>query len=353
MIDYAAAMQGDKMDIENIQSNIENVEQEFHGKLRENEEMEVRISHLQDAISQLAEDRELAQSLSRQLAEREQGKDALEKDIDCLRNRASQLEMELQEVSEHTADSNGVLLTLAQLGEDTEEMMQILEERQRLIEECTIRLQEVIGQLGLGFLKSTGNSGNERSRSVGSMAQHFFPGKCSESGNESFCTNVELTQDTLLDSRFFSSGNHAEEFRQYWENLGDYTFDKADKPELIYVKARDVEGVYLNDQEVRNPEGFWTRYGLDNCSKDSILEKARNIPVVRARLEAGESIEDLMENPELKGSVSSYFDKPLCVARCGEFYVFQSDGRHRTLAAQSIDGVIPVMVIGEYIKREN
>ena len=33
-----------------------------------------------------------------------------------------------------------------------------------------------------------------------------------------------------------------EEYRDYWEN-GNYTFSRNENPELVYVRARDIEGV--------------------------------------------------------------------------------------------------------------
>ena len=38
--------------------------------------------------------------------------------------------------------------------------------------------------------------------------------------------------------------------------------------------------------------------------------------------------------------------------RNGDYYVFQSDGRHRTLAAQSLDTYIPVLVTGSYTRND-
>ena len=57
---------------------------------------------------------------------------------------------------------------------------------------------------------------------------------------------------------------------------------------------------------------------------------------------------ELSQNPVLDDTIRSYYNNPVQVAQVGSYYVFQSDGRHRTLAAQSLDTYIPVLVTGSY-----
>ena len=73
--------------------------------------------------------------------------------------------------------------------------------------------------------------------------------------SNTFGSNLAFVQDRLSAERYFSRGNHYEEYRDYWEN-GNYTFSRNENPELVYVRARDIEGVYLSDRELGNPEGF-------------------------------------------------------------------------------------------------
>ena len=60
------------------------------------------------------------------------------------------------------------------------------------------------------------------------------------------------------------------------------------------------------------------------------------------------SLDELSQNPVLDDTIRSYYNNPVQVAQVGSYYVFQSDGRHRTLAAQSLDTYIPVLVTGSY-----
>lgn len=123
-------------------------------------------------------------------------------------------------------------------------------------------------------------------------------------------------------------------------------------PELVYVRARDIEGVYLSDRELGNPEGFWTRNGREGWSRENILRRASHIQDVRQNTESGMSLDELSQNPVLDDTIRSYYNNPVQVAQVGSYYVFQSDGRHRTLAAQSLDTYIPVLVTGSYTRND-
>ena len=186
--------------------------------------------------------------------------------------------------------------------------------------------------------------------------------------SQSSCTSNSVTVDPEISSdqfeqvamewfqaisaeRYFSRGNHYEEYRDYWEN-GNYTFSRNENPELVYVRARDIEGVYLSDRELGNPEGFWTRNGREGWSRENILRRASHIQDVRQNTESGMSLDELSQNPVLDDTIRSYYNNPVQVAQVGSYYVFQSDGRHRTLAAQSLDTYIPVLVTGSYTRND-
>jgi hypothetical protein len=169
--------------------------------------------------------------------------------------------------------------------------------------------------------------------------------------NGTYGPELSFAQDRLAPTRYFSRGSHYEAYQSYWENLSDYSYERAETPQPAFIRARDIEGVYLSDTEVANPEGFWTRNGRYNYSRQAILERASHIQDVAANLNNGRSIEEISQNPALSGAYNSYFSDPIQVVRVGDFYVFQADGRHRTLAAQTLDAHIPVLVTGTYVRR--
>jgi len=166
-----------------------------------------------------------------------------------------------------------------------------------------------------------------------------------------FAPYVDLEQDRLNGSRYFSKGDHFEEYRDFWENGSEYELVRSDSPEVTYVRAKDVEGVYLSDSEVQNPDRFWTRNGRDGWTQYNIMNKASRISEVRTKLDAGMTLDEIAVDPSLTDTVNSYFYNPIEVEKVGDFYTFVADGRHRTIAAQSIDADIPVVIKGEYVHR--
>lgn len=169
--------------------------------------------------------------------------------------------------------------------------------------------------------------------------------------SDTFGSNLAFVQDRLSAERYFSRGNHYEQYRDFWEN-GNYTYSRNETPELIYVRARDIEGVYLSDRELNNPEGFWTRNGREGWSRENILRRASHIQDVRQNIDAGVSLDEMAQNSTLDDTIRSYYNNPVQVAQVGSFFVFQSDGRHRILAAQSLDAFIPVLVTGSYSRSD-
>lgn len=117
--------------------------------------------------------------------------------------------------------------------------------------------------------------------------------------SDTYGSELAFVQDRLLSERYFSRGNHYEEYRDYWEN-GGYTFSRSENPELVYVRARDIEGVFLSDRELENPEGFWTRNGREGRSRENSLRRASHIQDVRQNIESGASLDELSENSALR-----------------------------------------------------
>ena len=176
-------------------------------------------------------------------ARQEKEKQTVEQGLDGFRERVGQIETELQELTSQAADSEEVLSALTQFGEDVEEGLAILEERQRLIEECTIQLQAVIERLGANSVENDSNPRINNIKPQRRASNYSDSSNNPKPNSESFCANVELMQDNLSDSRFFSKGNHSESFQKYWENINEYKYQEREQPEIMYIKARDIEGV--------------------------------------------------------------------------------------------------------------
>lgn len=151
----------------------------------------------------------------------------------------------------------------------------------------------------------------------------------------------------MAGDRYFVKGNNYDRFSHFWQNSDQYTHSEARYRKTI--NARDIEGIYLNENEANDSHLFWNRgkeYDID--SETYFMEVASNIPEVRSRLEAGESIDSIRSNPKLKTCYDYYFDSPIEVYEVDDFYYFAGAGRHRCMAAQKLGYDIPVNVIGTY-----
>lgn len=147
-----------------------------------------------------------------------------------------------------------------------------------------------------------------------------IPGKQAPSGT-TFDDGVTVVKDNLSDSRYFAKGDHYDDYVDFWEGgSSEYTYVSADTPEVQYVRAKDIEGVYLNQSEIDNPAGFWNK----RYSKNEYLDYVMN--------------GGIKNNPVEVTNVNN------------QFYYFSGDGRHRVLAAMELDIDIPVIIKGFYYK---
>lgn len=136
-----------------------------------------------------------------------------------------------------------------------------------------------------------------------------------------FDDGVPIAQDRLSNDRYFAKGDHYDEFVDFWEGGADsYNYVKADTPDVQYVRAKDIEGVYLNQSEIDNPAAFWNKRYSKNEYLDYVLDGK------------------IVNNPIEVTNVNN------------QFYYFSGDGRHRLLAAMELDIDIPVIIKGFYMK---
>ena len=140
-------------------------------------------------------------------------------------------------------------------------------------------------------------------------------------------------------------GDHFEQF------LSDYysetTFASNGNDLVIEtVSPSCIEGVHLGDTEASDPGRFG---GMHNSSKEFFTEAASHIPAVQAALDGGASLESLINDPELGTCASIYFDPKNMprVEKFGDYYTFDTDGRHRIIAARELGYDIPVRIVGE------
>lgn len=113
-----------------------------------------------------------------------------------------------------------------------------------------------------------------------------------------------------------------------------------------------IEGIHLGESELENPSVFWSQHEKGG-TEESFKEIASRIPDVREQLASGKTMDELLADPELSECAGIYFaNKPKVIENDG-YYEFDSNGRHRILAARAAGYDIPVEVIGRRSRSDN
>ena len=153
-----------------------------------------------------------------------------------------------------------------------------------------------------------------------------------------------------VDEHGFVHGNHHQEFLRDWEGFDPGAFETTmfdgDEP-IESVDPSSIEGINIRQYDIDNPGAFWSQH-LTAGTKETFVEVASKIPTVKAELDSGRSMSDLLADEELGTCTYVYFDPTNItqVIKHDGFYEFQSNGRHRVLAARELGINIPVKVIG-------
>ena len=85
------------------------------------------------------------------------------------------------------------------------------------------------------------------------------------------------------------------------------------------------------------------------------MEIASHIPTVQSQLVEGKSLTEIFDDPIIGKCARIYFaddsEGMPRVVKVGDFYMFDSNGRHRIIAAREAGFDIPVRIIGEWRKK--
>ncbi len=226
---------------------------------------------------------------------------------------------------------------------------QILNNNREAIENLAMQLKkqarevEEMVAMELGDFDSTST---ERHSGIRGIVENIF-GKKGGSKNDDlaipFGNGITVSQDKRNSDVFFVNGNHSKEFMDYWTHVDEFTVVPIDNESIIYINARDIEGIHLNNNDISDVDGFWGR--RTGGTQESFVNIAQDIPKVKNLLESGMDYHEIRSAyPELSDCVDIYFESAPSVCALNDFYVFSFGGRHREMAAQTIDGMIPVKV---------
>lgn len=153
-------------------------------------------------------------------------------------------------------------------------------------------------------------------------------------------------------SDVFVKGDHFDMYandRLHADELQHFSYPEH---KFIDISPASIEGIHLGKGEAEDPSVFWSQHAQGWGTSESFKQIASHIPEVRQRLDAGESLASIQEDPDIGECASIYFANKPKVYECDGHYEFDSNGRHRILAARDLGYDIPVEVIGYYGRNE-
>lgn len=195
---------------------------------------------------------------------------------------------------------------------------------------------------------------SQKSRDFGNPFNPFSRWRQSKKATNTTITEfsgLSVSKSSLYGGRYFVNGNNYRAFCEHTKNINQYKQVYCNEARTI--SAKDIEGIYLNDSEVKDSHYFWNRgikYEMD--SESFFLKAASYIPEFQTRMKKGESIESIITDPNLCTCYELYFQKPIEVYEVDGFYEFAGSGRHRCIAAQKLGIDIPVRVIARYERKD-
>lgn len=286
-----------------------------------------------------------------------------EEGVQALSRMASSSLEAVSQIEELTAkigfalDNNSSALGPHKQSLDTaiEEINLSLQQAVEPVETVSEKLQEVAEAyseiIGNDKLKSVSNdtsasdSAGAGQAKSGSFLGRIFGGKRESLGSQkfgSFETGKYKNGDSVVKGDNFEQyiSDYYDSENSNYESLGDNSVVETISPSKI-------EGIHLGTTEMEDNGRFWSQHESGG-TVDSFKGIASHIPEVRSQLDAGKSLSEIRKNPDLGRCVDIYFEPsniPQVVKNDG-YYEFDSNGRHRILAARELGYDIPVRVIG-------
>lgn len=157
----------------------------------------------------------------------------------------------------------------------------------------------------------------------------------------------------------YQNGDHVikgDNFEQYMSDYYDSensTYESLGDNSIVEtIPPSKIEGIHLGSTEMEDNGRFWGQHESGGTA-DSFKEIASHIPEVKSQLAAGKSLSDIKSDPALERCVDIYFEPSSIprVVKSNGYYEFDSNGRHRILAARELGYDIPVRVIGIRYRR--
>lgn len=162
---------------------------------------------------------------------------------------------------------------------------------------------------------------------------------------------LPASRDPFIKGAWNVTGPGHEAFLAFRANMAHYDIRTYGKPVHEEIDPSLVEEIVLDGHTMDCPGDFWSQHRISGTA-GTFRDIARLVPAVRAALDSGMPIGELVKDEWLGRCAGIYFDldRPdaLVLIKGPGFYWFQSNGRHRTIAARLAGlGSIPAVIIGE------
>lgn len=172
-------------------------------------------------------------------------------------------------------------------------------------------------------------------------------------GHKETASLDDIPVGRLDNGNYFVKGDNYDSFiKDYYS--GGLTYESAQGVVVECVSPSQIEGINLGPGEVKNSNVFWGQHNSSEPNpKDFYIDLASKIPQVQTELDRGVPLDELIDDPKLGSCASLFFDprKIPRVEKYDGYYIFESSGRHRILAARETGYSIPVRVVGYWHRK--
>lgn len=154
------------------------------------------------------------------------------------------------------------------------------------------------------------------------------------------------TDEAMNGSDVFVKGDNYDKFKEDYYNAEESEYTAYDEPVETEIPASSIEGIHIGEREAQDSSIFWSQHESGGTA-DSFREIASHIPEVKEQLANGATLDEICMDENLESCANIYFRNKPKVVDHGDYYEFDSNGRHRILAARSLGYDIPVEIIGK------
>ena len=271
-------------------------------------------------------------------AELDQRADTLRSDKDTLSKKINEEQTKLAAVQKKIEGLNGKKYT-GGLDSVSQKCDTLLSELDEMLQTTAVSDNSTAANSGV---KDNGASSGQKG---GLFSKLFSRNQAAPGGPKLGNFDLAPIQNT---SDFFVKGTNYDQYIYDYYHSEQSTYENLGNDGIVAtVSPGSIEGIHLGKTEAADSSVFWRQHQSDGTMA-SFVEIASHIPEVKSLLDAGLSLDEIRENPNLQQCADIYFEPsniPRVIQSKG-YYEFEANGRHRILAAREAGYDIPVRIVG-------